>query len=827
MAKMNLDYYSGEDFYSDGDVEERILQIVENKEEWREYAADQELFTYAYHLSKVRENILNWYPFKENASVLEIGAGCGALTGLLCERAEVVVACELSKRRAKINYLRHENCENLEIMVGNLNEMKIERKFDYVILNGVFEYAMSFTKGNKPYETFLNSVCSYLKPDGVLLLAIENRLGIKYFAGSAEDHTDTYFLGLNGYEGNEDVRTFSKTELIELLEHCALPHYRFYYPYPDYKWTYEIFTDETLATHSYGKAMFSVEKDRFEFFNKEQMCQTLIKEQVMDTFANSFLVEASKKELTPRKVVYAKLNSDRNEEFQIATVIEQGKRKKVVKKYALSKKAEAHIAHMKEAWGKKKQGAYNMLPVKKATEKNIEFQFLAAKTLNAVIKEYVEEGDKTSILETLKNAYEVLFQGKMQVTSIESEAFQKVFGETKLERKEYLCVNPANIDLICDNIFLIGKHYEVIDYEWVFNFAVPIDFIFWRTLNELYTKHSALEALISRTELYSYFGIDKMMDTVFWKWANHFAKEYVGSYQMEKFHKPAIPYSLNQTIDALHTKQMLRSSLYIDYGNGFSEEEKIYKESFLEEKRFTVRYELASGACIRNLRWDPVELPCYCKITSCMSDEQMLDIHPQNGEQTEDGKTLFLTNDPRYSVTFKPNMTSIEISGELEILDSLEVTDLAEKILASSKEQVARLLMEQKKEDALQSTIYLDFGAGYSEETRVYASKEDRRNHLLVHFELPDDRMITKLRWDPVETSCLCTIKSMKSNASDLWLEPLNSKGKKQDADVFLTNDPIYEIHTKEEVRWLTIEADIQPVCPEYKLEKGESYESE
>ena len=240
-----------------------------------------------------------------------------------------------------------------------------------------------------------------------------------------------------------------------------------------------------------------------------------------------------------------------------------------------------------------------------------------------------------------------------------------------------------------------------------------------------------------------------------------------------------------------------------------------------------MRYELASGECIHNLRWDPVELPCYCKITSCMSKERMIDIHPQNGEQTEDGKTLFLTNDPRYSVTLKPNMTSLEISGELEILDSSEVTDLAEKMLASKKDQVAKLFMEQKKEDALQSTIYLDFGAGYSEETRVYASKEDRGNRLLVHFELPDDRKITKLRWDPVETSCLCTIKSIRSNASDLQLEPLNSEGKKQHADVFLTNDPIYEIHTKEEVRWLTIEADVQPIRPEYKLEKGESYESE
>ena len=30
MAKFNLDYYSGENFYSDGDIEKEILQIAKN-----------------------------------------------------------------------------------------------------------------------------------------------------------------------------------------------------------------------------------------------------------------------------------------------------------------------------------------------------------------------------------------------------------------------------------------------------------------------------------------------------------------------------------------------------------------------------------------------------------------------------------------------------------------------------------------------------------------------------------------------------------------------------------------------------------------------------
>lgn len=79
-------------------------------------------------------------------------------------------------------------------MVGNLNDMSFDQPFDYVVVNGVLEYAMSFTKGDTPYETFLENMGQYLNEAGKILIAIENKLGLKYFAGAPEDHTDLHFL---------------------------------------------------------------------------------------------------------------------------------------------------------------------------------------------------------------------------------------------------------------------------------------------------------------------------------------------------------------------------------------------------------------------------------------------------------------------------------------------------------------------------------------------------------------------------------------------------------------------------------------------------------
>ena len=103
MAIFNLDYYQGNDLYSDGDVEDVILDIVKTGQDFMQYVGNENYYPIMYHLSPERENILNWYPFKKTDRVLEVGAGCGAITGSLCCKTARVTSVELSKRRAQIN----------------------------------------------------------------------------------------------------------------------------------------------------------------------------------------------------------------------------------------------------------------------------------------------------------------------------------------------------------------------------------------------------------------------------------------------------------------------------------------------------------------------------------------------------------------------------------------------------------------------------------------------------------------------------------------------------------------------------------------------------
>ena len=224
--KINYDFYSGKDEYSDGEIEKDIIEYTEKYEEkdFDKIFEKDSRWPVFYHLTSLRKNILNWYPFRENAEVLEIGAGMGAITGILCEKAQNVTSVELSKQRATAIAKRCKNKENLEIIVGNFNDIKFEKKFDYITLIGVLEYAPLYTNSDNSFHDFLTYIKSLLKEDGKLLIAIENQYGIKYFSGANEDHTGKRFDGILGYERilNEDriivvVNIMEKEELIRNL----------------------------------------------------------------------------------------------------------------------------------------------------------------------------------------------------------------------------------------------------------------------------------------------------------------------------------------------------------------------------------------------------------------------------------------------------------------------------------------------------------------------------------------------------------------------------------------------------------------------------------
>jgi len=293
----------GDERYSDGSVEDKMLtffkgnptasdveDILKNNPSWPE----------RYHYSDVRENLLSWYNFKRDTSLLEVGSGCGAITGLFCRSVKSVTAVELTYRRALITAHRHQDCRNLKVISGDIKDADMNEKFDYITSIGVLEYAGIFSESLDPFNEFLETLNSKLKESGTLILAIENKFGLKYWSGCREDHTGRLFDSIEGYSSQKKKQTFGYDELKRLIVSSGFNEPEFYYPMPDYKMPMEIFSDKYLPTleHNISPSNFPFEDyggRKVMLFKERMVMDNIIKNKQFPFFANSFLIFATKR----------------------------------------------------------------------------------------------------------------------------------------------------------------------------------------------------------------------------------------------------------------------------------------------------------------------------------------------------------------------------------------------------------------------------------------------------------------------------------------------------------------------------------------------------
>ena len=256
-----------------------------------EIAADGR-FQVWYQLSVLRTGLFSWYEFGGDAKILEIGAGFGALTGLFCDRCGYVAATERSLVRAEALARRWEEKENLHVYQGEWSEIEFGTAFDYIIITGILERACGGSKDRKDYGDYLKKVSRFLRPGGILLLAADNRLGLKYFCGAREAHGGNAFEGINRYPHGTRGYSFDRAELKDIVTMAGFGEIQFYYPLPDYKLPQLIYTDSHLPEQNLRERLIPYYENHHSLVVVEQdLYRDVIANGVFPFFANSFLVE--------------------------------------------------------------------------------------------------------------------------------------------------------------------------------------------------------------------------------------------------------------------------------------------------------------------------------------------------------------------------------------------------------------------------------------------------------------------------------------------------------------------------------------------------------
>ena len=316
--------------YNDGDeVEQRISAIVEQacdltvlSAELRQKCTD---WPSLYHLSGTRSNILRPFHYiLKGADVLEVGAGCGAVTRYLGECGANVLALEGSPRRAAIARSRARDLPNVMVVSDRFDDFKWDRQFDVITLIGVLEYANLFASGDDPTLSVLQQARAKLKPNGKLIIAIENQLGLKYFAGAPEDHLGQPMYGIEGRYRKDQPQTYGRKALSEKLILAGFAYSEFMAPFPDYKLTVSIVTENGFSCEGFDAgalAWQSVRRDpqlpKLLAISPELVWPILAQNRIALDLANSFLIVAgvSIKKQIDSSILAWHFTSERSKEF--------------------------------------------------------------------------------------------------------------------------------------------------------------------------------------------------------------------------------------------------------------------------------------------------------------------------------------------------------------------------------------------------------------------------------------------------------------------------------------------------------------------------------
>ena len=678
-VSLNFKHYSGVDLYSDGSIENDLLEIVKKykKEEYQKVIEERNNWPIMYHLSDQRANIVEWIPMDGHAKVLEVGSGCGAITGMLASKAKEVVACDLSRRRSEINATRNSDCDNVTIHVGNFRDIEpdLPKDFDYIFLIGVFEYGQGYIGTDSPYEKFLRMLKRHLKKGGRIVIAIENRLGLKYFAGCKEDHLGSYFTGIEGYSPDSVARTFSRNGLINIFKKCGMNEYHFYYPYPDYKFMTLLHSDS--YSPKFGELQDNVrnfDQDRLVLFNEKRAYEDLVREDMYQEFANSFEVI-----LGPGfDTIYSKYSNDRVDEFKIRTDIAIDRAgRRVIRKFPLTEAAKEHVFGIRDAYlGLKEKFRGGDLEINdcQIDEKMgcAIFSFVNGVPLASLLDECVERDDPDGFF-ALVNEY--------------------------IKRIRYREDYPvSDYDLIFSNIMVNGPIWTIIDYEWTYGKCIPVREQVWRALY-CYRLEDRKREKFDLKPLFKELGISEDMAKELLEEEYQFQKYVTGNRKsmVELWkalgRKTIVPKELRGGAEAARPDDCVQ--VYTDEGNGYSEDDSFFPEEVYDDNNI-IRLDLRVSDECRILRVDPAFAPCIVTIKDALwngkpiSDSGVdIDIHPVNGEWISDDTFVFNSDDPNIEFGLTSQKLNMQARNHLELtlLTTLIPRNAADAIADSVHEE--------------------------------------------------------------------------------------------------------------------------------------------
>lgn len=425
-------------------------------------------------MNELPKGLLKWYHFRKGSRVLYFIDRNDVLKSIFTEKNMEMVCAK--------------TYEITQIFVDKNRE-----NFDYIVAVGVIERCKLPQKDIALWKQMLKS-------DGILLLGMDNRLGLRYFCGDKDSYTGNIFDSLDNYKrimqwerDRMQGRAYTKYEIEKILCEGGIDGYKFYsvlpnLDFPQFIYAHDYEPVEELIT----RYIPMYNNPNTVFLDEGCLYRDLIDNKIFHAMANSYLIECPmNKEYMPVK--HVTVSMDRGCNNALFTVIRSDGK---VEKKAVYPEGQVKIEQLFKHSSDLRRHGLNVVDA--VIENDI------------LIMPYIDAEIATTY-------FKCLFHTDTEYFIKEIDRFR----ETILQSSEHVQEDQGDgmgvvlkrgyLDLVPLNCFVINRKYVFYDQEFCEE-NCPANIIIYRALVITYSVDSDMNRILPIEYFFKRYGLDKKID---------------------------------------------------------------------------------------------------------------------------------------------------------------------------------------------------------------------------------------------------------------------------------------------------------------------------